>query len=62
VEFDETVLIVLTNATGGASLPGGRPTSTETAVLTIIDNDFSAGRLNFSATNYFAMKAVPTRR
>ena len=52
VEFDETVLLVLTNATGGATLPGGLPTSTATAILTIIDNDFPSGRINFSSTNY----------
>ena len=52
VEFDETVLLILTNATGGATLPGGLPTSTATAILTIIDNDFPSGRINFSSTNY----------
>jgi uncharacterized delta-60 repeat protein len=60
VEFDETVLIVLTNATGGASLPGGLATSTETATVTIIDDDFSRGRLNFSATNYVVNEGAPS--
>jgi uncharacterized delta-60 repeat protein/uncharacterized repeat protein (TIGR01451 family) len=53
VELDETFYVVLTNATGGAKLPGGIPTSSETATCVIIDNDFHSGRLNFSATNYF---------
>ncbi|HON07741.1 MAG TPA: Calx-beta domain-containing protein, partial [Verrucomicrobiota bacterium] len=53
VENDESFYIVLTNAAGGAKLPGGTDTSTEIATCTIIDNDFFSGRLNFSATNYF---------
>jgi len=52
VEFDETVILVLTNATGGASLPGGLPNSTVTTTLTIIDDDFLAGRLQYSTDAY----------
>ncbi len=52
VELDKNVLITLTNATGGAKLPGGQPTSQLQANLTIIDNDFAAGRLNFSSIAY----------
>ncbi len=52
VEFDENVALILTNATGGAKLPGGTPTSIATATLTIIDNDFLQGRLNFSASSF----------
>jgi hypothetical protein len=37
VESDETVLLVLTNATGGATFPGGWPTAE--ARLTITDSD-----------------------
>ena len=49
VEFDKKVFLVLTNATGGARLPGGTPTSSVTATLTIVDNDFASGRVNFSS-------------
>ena len=52
VEFDESLFIVLTNATGGAVLPDGSPTSTTMTTLTIIDNDFAPGRLNFASTNF----------
>lgn len=52
VEFDETVFLVMTNASGGATLPGGTPTSFTTATLTIVDNDFAQGRLNFSSPTY----------
>ena len=52
VEFDETFTVVLTNATGGAILPGGRPTSSTAATVTIIDDDFQAGRLNFAAATF----------
>ncbi len=52
VEFDETFLVVLTNATGGAKIPGGTAGSTISTTATIIDDDFSAGRLNFSAPSY----------
>jgi len=54
VEFDETVSLVLTNATGGAILPGGLPTSFARSTLQIIDDDFAAGRLNFASTNFIA--------
>lgn len=52
VEFDETVFLILTNATGGATLPGGRPTSTDIATLTIVDDDFPQGRLNFASSTF----------
>jgi uncharacterized repeat protein (TIGR01451 family)/uncharacterized delta-60 repeat protein len=52
VEFDETVVLVLTNATGGAKLPGGLANSTITSTLTIIDDDFLGGRLQFSTDSY----------
>ncbi len=52
VEFDENIGLVLTNATGGAKLPGGAPNSIATATLTIVDNDFPPGRINFSAPVY----------
>src|SRR5204863_2444755 len=42
----------LTNATGGAKLPGGLPTSTATAMLTIIDNTFPPGRMNFLSDTF----------
>src|ERR1043166_2486365 len=55
VELDETVTLILTNA-NGATLPGGTGTTsgtlTTTATLTIIDDDFLAGRLQFSVDNY----------
>ncbi len=51
VEQDEIVSLVLTNATGGARLPGGTPTSIDTATLTIVDDDFLPGRLQFSVLN-----------
>ena len=49
VEFDKTVVLVLTNATGGASLPGGTPLSSVTSSLTIYDSDFAPGRVSFSS-------------
>jgi uncharacterized delta-60 repeat protein len=49
VEYDETIGLVLTNATGGAKLPGGFATSTARALLTIVDDDYPSGRLNFSS-------------
>ncbi|MEI6297779.1 MAG: Calx-beta domain-containing protein, partial [bacterium] len=49
VEFDKTVVLVLTNATGGAALSGGTPTSFVTSTLTIYDADFAAGHVNFSS-------------
>src|SRR5206468_658305 len=52
VEFDENIELVLTNATGGAKLPGLQPTSIATSTLTIIDNDFPPGRLNFALTSF----------
>jgi uncharacterized delta-60 repeat protein/uncharacterized repeat protein (TIGR01451 family) len=51
VESDERIGLVLTNATG-ATLPGGLSTATETATLTIIDDDFLPGRFNFSSAAY----------
>lgn len=58
VEFDENVELVLTNATGGATLPGGQPTSIATATLTIVDDDFTAGRLNLGAATYTTNEAA----
>jgi uncharacterized delta-60 repeat protein len=52
MEFDENVGLILTNATGGAKLPGGLATSTATAMLTIIDNNFPPGRLNFAVDTF----------
>lgn len=52
VEFDENFELVLTNATGGARMPGNLPTSIATARLTIIDTDLATGRLNFSSVTY----------
>jgi len=62
VEFDETVILILTNATGGATLPGGLPTSTDLATLTIVDDDFPAGRLNFQFSTYTAAEAQGVAR
>jgi uncharacterized delta-60 repeat protein/uncharacterized repeat protein (TIGR01451 family) len=52
VEFDEDISIVLTNATAGAKLPGGAATSVAQAVLTVVDDDFTPGRLQFSVLNF----------
>src|SRR5439155_603867 len=52
--LDETVSLILTNATGGATLPGGTPTSFASATLSIVDDDFPAGYLNFATTNFVA--------
>ncbi len=52
VESDETVMLELSNATGGASLG---PQST--AVLTIVDND-GPGTLQFSMPQYFAIEGI----
>jgi uncharacterized delta-60 repeat protein/uncharacterized repeat protein (TIGR01451 family) len=54
VELDETIRLVLANPTGGATLPGGLPSSTATATVTIVDDDFLPGRINFTPTNYVA--------
>lgn len=52
VEFDENIELVLTNATGGAKLPGGTRTSIATSTLTIVDDDFQPGRMNFSVNTF----------
>jgi uncharacterized delta-60 repeat protein len=52
IEPDETFSLVLTNATGGAKFPGGTVTSTESAVVTIIDNDFAPGHINFAVSDF----------
>ncbi|MBI5387364.1 MAG: trypsin-like serine protease [Verrucomicrobia bacterium] len=60
VNLDKNFTVILTNATGGAVLPGsagGPPafnpaTNTTAATVTIIDDDFPAGRLNFLAATY----------
>jgi uncharacterized delta-60 repeat protein/uncharacterized repeat protein (TIGR01451 family) len=51
VESDENIGLVLTNASG-ARLPGGLPTSIATAKLTIVDNDFVQGHLNFALASF----------
>jgi len=50
VEGNETLTLVLTNATPGATFPGGL--SSAAATLVIVDNDFSPGQLDFSASSY----------
>src|SRR5262249_17225060 len=57
--FDENVTLVLTNATGGAKLPGGTPISIATATLTIQDNDFLPGRLNFNVSSFTTNEDAP---
>jgi len=52
VQFDRNIGLLLTNATGGAALPGGTPTTVATATLTILDDDFPPGRINFSEITY----------
>ncbi|HKX61146.1 MAG TPA: Calx-beta domain-containing protein, partial [Verrucomicrobiae bacterium] len=47
VEPDEVFSVTLTNAAGGAQLPDGTPTSTLSATVKIIDNDFLPGKANF---------------
>lgn len=54
VEYDETIELVLTNASGGAVLPGGKANSIATALVTIVDDDFPQGRLNFSSDVFSA--------
>ncbi len=51
VENDENIELVLTNVLG-ARLPGGKVTSVAIATLTIIDNDYPAGRLNFALASF----------
>jgi uncharacterized delta-60 repeat protein len=46
VEGNHTVLLYLSNASGTTAL------TTSSAVLTIVDNDFSPGSLRFSASSY----------
>jgi uncharacterized delta-60 repeat protein len=59
VEPSETILLTLTNATGGAPLGGQR-----TAVLTILDNDvaFEFASTNFSAYENATNAAIVVRR
>lgn len=57
MEFDENIGLILTNATGGAKLPGRLPTSIATATLTIIDNNYPPGRLNFGLDTFSANEA-----
>ncbi len=54
VEFDENIGLVLTNATGGAKVGAGTPTSIATATATILDNDFPPGRVNLAASSFTA--------
>lgn len=54
VESDETVNLRLFNPTGDATL------GQTNATLTIVDNDFAPGRLNFSVTNYTADESAGT--
>ena len=55
--YAKTFYVVLTNATGGATLPGGASTSTALALVTIIDKDYVRGRINFNPTNYTVNEA-----
>lgn len=57
VEFDENIGLVLTNATGGAKIGTGTPTSITTATATILDNDFPPGRVNFAQTSFTVSEA-----
>ncbi|HKQ39443.1 MAG TPA: Calx-beta domain-containing protein, partial [Verrucomicrobiae bacterium] len=57
LEFDENVGLILTNATSGAKLPAGLATSIATATLTIIDNNFPPGRINFVTDNFAVNEA-----
>ncbi|MGC8744337.1 MAG: Calx-beta domain-containing protein [Verrucomicrobiia bacterium] len=57
VEPDEYFYLVLTNAGGGAKLPGGTPKSTETATCLIIDDDLLSGRIQFESASYTVNEA-----
>jgi uncharacterized repeat protein (TIGR01451 family)/uncharacterized delta-60 repeat protein len=52
-ETDETIRLVLTNLTIGASFSSGG----NAATLTIFDNDFASGTLRFSASSYSVNEA-----
>ena len=56
----KTFLVVLTNATGGATLPGGLPTSFASTQVTIEDNDFTLSHLGFNSTNFLVRLSVNT--
>ncbi len=45
LEPDKTFIVVITNATGGATIPPGASTSTAEARVRIIDNDIPTGRV-----------------
>lgn len=51
IEQDEGVLLKLSDPTGGARLG-----ALSNAVLTIVDDDFSAGRVSFVVTNYTVLE------
>ena len=54
VEDEERFVMILTNASGGAFLPGERESATNThsTFVAIIDNDYEPGRMNFSQETY----------
>ncbi|MCX6904853.1 MAG: hypothetical protein NTW03_15505 [Verrucomicrobia bacterium] len=64
VEFDESIQIVLTNASGGATIGQASGTATNPATFTsaatlwIIDDDFLPGHLNFSSTNFMTNESA----
>ncbi|MEK7678484.1 MAG: Calx-beta domain-containing protein, partial [Verrucomicrobiota bacterium] len=61
-EFEETVKLVLSNPTGfPANIPleGRLDTNRTTANLTIIDNDFAAGRVSFENVTYTVNENEP---
>ena len=62
VEADETFYIVLTNATGGATIYGSTASATNsvTAQAVIIDNDLNSGRISFVGSNFSAGEASGT--
>ncbi|NDD40761.1 MAG: hypothetical protein EB082_20510, partial [Verrucomicrobia bacterium] len=54
VEQDETIILTLTNATGSATIgvPGAATNAIIQATLTIIDDDFAAGRISLASSSY----------
>ncbi len=53
VEEDETVILKLSNPSGGATLG-----TNSTVIMTLVDNDFAPGRVSFVSTNFVVSESA----